>query len=94
VNWKPGGSVPLPAAGLKPGLYRLALLTASGDADAEAWILAGSPASYAANAAEFQQAIETTSKWAEELDRTAVRPALRTFLLSLAPGGMHEPGTR
>jgi hypothetical protein len=85
VQWMPGNPAAVPASALTPGLYRLEVLD-SGRTASEAWILLCGPADFLSRSAEFQQAIEQTARWSDEMDAAAMRPLLRAYLESLARG--------
>jgi hypothetical protein len=84
AQWAAGQPLPIPAPNLKPGLHRLAVLEEGGRVGSEAWVLVCAAGEYAPVSADFQQAIDLTSKWADDLDAAAVRPVLRAYLESLA----------
>jgi hypothetical protein len=88
VEWASGKPAAVSAAGLKRGLYRLALVEQSGEsAGSDAWILLSAKEHYPAQSAAFQKAVETVAAWPAEADPSAARAVLRAALESLANNG-------
>jgi hypothetical protein len=88
VQWLPGRPALVSAAGLKPGLYRLALLEESGEpTGSESWILFRNPQEYSETSAAFQEVVKTVASWPAEADPSAIRAVLRASLEALAKQG-------
>jgi hypothetical protein len=84
IRFSPHSPVMVPAANLKPGLYRVLLVDKSGaPAGSDCWILISSTESYPATSDAFRRATEMSAKWPEDMDSSAVRALLRAYLESL-----------
>jgi hypothetical protein len=85
IRFSPHNPAMVPAADLKPGLYRLLLVDKSGTpAGSDCWILITPTESYPATSDAFRRATEMSAKWPEDMDLSAVRALLRAYLESLA----------
>lgn len=85
VHWQPGKPALVPAAGFKPGLYRLTLLEESDQpTGSEAWILLTGREEYSAAAAAFQDVAKTVAAWPASSDPSAIRAVLRASLEALS----------
>jgi hypothetical protein len=88
LRWDPAARTPLTVSPVAPGLYELGLLERRGSEFrptlVNAWVLVAAPAEHARASAEFADAVNTTSAWAEEIGRGAVRSVLRAALEQLS----------
>jgi hypothetical protein len=85
LQWAPGSPAKVPAPRAAPGLYKLLLVSATGEpSGTESWILLATPQLHARLSADFEQAAQATAAWAQEMDPDAARPILRAYLRSLA----------
>lgn len=91
LAWATGGAGRVSIAGIAPGLYKLNTAVEGSESEsAEAWVLISAPATYAADAREFQEAAETTWKWGDRVDESGKRAVLRACLASLAGAGKSQ----
>ena len=85
VKWADGTSASVAIPGLRPGLYKLARLDANGQlAGPEAWILVSRPEDFEKDRSAFQEALDATKKWPDEVDVRAPRAFLRQVLDGLS----------
>jgi len=85
LQWAPGSPAQVSATGAAPGLYKLLLVSATGEpSGTESWILLAAPQLYARLSADFERAAQATAGWAQEMDPEAARPILRAYLRSMA----------
>ena len=85
VKWTDGDSVSLSIPELRPGLYRLGQLDANGRLAAlEAWILVSRPEDFEKNLSVYQEALDATKRWPDEVDIRAPRAFLRQVLEGLS----------
>jgi hypothetical protein len=85
VNWTEGSPARISVPGLSPGLYKLGELDANGQLAApEAWILITRPEDFEKPRSTFQEALDATKKWPDEVDVRAPRAFLRQVLDGLS----------
>ena len=85
VTFAKGQPARVAADAMRPGLYRLALVTRQGyPGDSDCWILVAGPPDYAKQAAAYEHAVSESTKLPEEMDPGATRALLRAYLESLA----------
>jgi hypothetical protein len=85
VQWASGKNAVISAAGLKAGLYRLAVVEESGEpTGSDAWILLSDREHYPAQSHAYQQTVDAVAAWPPEADPIVSRAVLRAALESLA----------
>jgi hypothetical protein len=85
VTWTEGSSVSLSVPGLARGLYKLGQVDANGQLAApETWVLVSRPEDFEKNRSTFQEALDATKKWPDEVDARAPRAFLRQVLDGLS----------
>jgi hypothetical protein len=85
VRWQSGQQALVPAAGLRPGLYRLTLLEGTDEpGGSEAWVLLSGPQRYSTDSAAFQGVQDTVAAWPKSADPVAIRAVLRASLEALS----------
>jgi hypothetical protein len=85
VKWADGASASLSIPGVRPGLYKLTQLEPNGQLVApEAWILVSRPEDFEKNLSTYQEALDATKKWPDEVDVRAPRAFLRQVLDGLS----------
>jgi hypothetical protein len=85
VKWVEGGSAKVTVPGLQSGLYQLDRLDAKDQkAGPDAWILVSGPADFDKNRAAYQQAVDATQSWPDNVDARAPRAFLRGVLDGLS----------
>ena len=87
-HWDPKHPVPVATGSLGGGLYQVNLLEPETEehelTGIEAWVFLRGPGAPEEAAAAFQEAVALTQQWEKELQQTAVRTFLRTYLEHLA----------
>lgn len=88
IAWKPHTAAVVTLPGMEAGLVRIAQLDPGTDqpTDNKAWVLLSTSDDYARRAAAFQEVLDATSTWTDELSRSAARAVLRAWLQALADG--------
>ena len=88
VSYAKGKAVGAAARGVRGGLYKLALVTATGEpGDSDCWVLVAAVAEYAKQAAAYEQAVSESAKLPAEMDSGATQALLRAYLELLASRG-------
>lgn len=88
LKWEPDHAFRIKIKHLKPGLYKLRLLEMYGEhyepTPSEAWVLFVEPEKFEQAFASYQEAVQLTSKWSEDIKPDSVRNFLRSYLELLA----------
>jgi hypothetical protein len=85
VDWTKGTSVSVTIPGVTAGLYKLQLLDGNGQqTGSDAKVLINEPEDFKKNRAAFQEALDATKKWPDEVDARAPRAFLRQVLDGLS----------
>ncbi len=86
ILWNSSHSAVVSNPEFRPGLYDLALLEETGEAEgSQAWILAAEAPAYASASADFEDAVKVSEQWSRDASPAAVRTILRAYLESLGP---------
>lgn len=90
-SWDPDHASPATIRGIQPGLYGVSVwdphLGEEESTPDEAWILVCGPSEYEKTAASWQQAVELTRTWGNDVRPLSVRGFLRAYLEALAEQG-------
>jgi hypothetical protein len=85
-KWDAKRPATVSAVGLRPGLYKCAVVAADGrvQGDATAWVLVREARAYAQAAKTYQEAVDLSEKWDESVSSHAVLSFRRACLKALA----------
>jgi hypothetical protein len=84
VNWKEGGAATVMVPGLREGLYRVTRLSDRTPTGQDAWVLVSPADQFEKRSANYQNAVEATRHWPNEVDARAPQAVLRAYLQALS----------